>query len=381
MEIDDLDRQLTHALRINGRAGYREIGTVLSVSDQTVARRYRRLRAEAGVRVVGLPNPIELGYETWLIRLRAAPDAALPIARALARRPDTGWVSITSGGTEIACTVRVPASVDRETLLLQKLPRTPRVTSISAHCVVHQFVGGAVGPDLHDDALTAEQIAVLTPARAASGADRSVAHLTPADAPLLEALAWDGRLSYAELAATTGWPESTARRRVQELFESGSLYTDVESDPELYGFRAAVLLWLTVAPSRLATVGAALREHEEIVFAAATTGPTNMQALVVCRDMPEFYRYLTEKLGLLDGVERIESEPLLRIVKQLGMVRVTHRQQRVPESGEYRAGQQADLALPVGPDCAAITAGRAAGRVAGRPRRETGRRPAGRRPS
>jgi hypothetical protein len=29
----------------------------------------------------------------------------------------------------------------------------------------------------------------------------------------------------------------------------------------------------------------------------------------------------TEKLGSLDGVERIESEPLLRSVKQLGTVR------------------------------------------------------------
>ncbi|GAA2649600.1 Lrp/AsnC family transcriptional regulator [Paractinoplanes durhamensis] len=318
MEIDDLDRQVTHALRINGRAGYREIGTVLGVSDQTVARRYHRLRAEAGVRVVGLPNPIELGYETWLLRVRAAPDAAVQIAGALARRADTGWVSITSGGTEIACNVRVPASADRETLLLQKLPRTPRVISVSAHCVVHQFVGGAVGPDLHDDALTAEQIAALTIEK---GDNRSAARLTTADAPLLAALAWDGRLSYAELAATTGWPESTTRRRVQELFESGSLYTDVETKSELYGFRAPVLLWLTVSPSRLAAVGAALREHEEVVFAAATTGPTNVLALANCRDMPAFYRYLTEKLGSLDGVERIESEPLLRNVKQLGTVR------------------------------------------------------------
>ncbi len=106
---------------------------------------------------------------------------------------------------------------------------------------------------------------------------------TPADAPLLEALAWDGRLSYAELAAATGWPESTTRRRVQELFESGSLYTDVEINVEVYGFRAPVLLWLTVSPSRLAAVGAALREHDKIAYAAATTGPTNVAAIVPAR--------------------------------------------------------------------------------------------------
>ncbi|GAB6899346.1 Lrp/AsnC family transcriptional regulator [Kineosporia succinea] len=318
MEIDELDRQLTHALRINGRAGYREIGAVLGVSDQTVARRYRRLRAEAGLRVVALPNPVELGHETWLIRVRTTADAAMPIAGALARRPDTGWVSIASGGTEVACTVRVPASGDRESLLLQKLPRSPRVTSVSAHCVVHQFVGGAVGPDLHDDALSAGQVAALRPVVDAA---RSAVSLTPADEPLLQALAGDGRLSYADLAAVTGLPESTTRRRVQELLESRALYTDVEIETELYGFRAPVLLWLTVAPSRLAAVGEALREHEEIMFAAATTGPTNVQALAVCRDMPALYRYLTGKLGTLEGVERIESEPLLRHIKQIGTVR------------------------------------------------------------
>ncbi|MEV6302593.1 AsnC family transcriptional regulator [Actinoplanes sp. NPDC051861] len=318
MEIDDLDRQVTHALRINGRAGFREIGAVLGVSDQTVARRYRRLREAAGLRVVGLPNPIELGYESWMLRLRAAPDAAASIAAALARRPDTGWVSITSGGTEIACGVRIPATADREALLLQKLPRTPRLVAVSAHCVIHQYVGGAVGPDRRDDALTDAQKQALTPQWPAGP---GAAHLTEADAPLIEALSWDGRRTFTDLAAATGWPESTARRRVQELFGSGSLYTDVEITPEVYGFRAAVLLWLSVAPSRVAAVGELLRGHDEVVFAAATTGPTNVQVTAVCPDMPAFYRYLTERIGTLEGVERIESAPVLKHVKQLGAVR------------------------------------------------------------
>jgi DNA-binding Lrp family transcriptional regulator len=317
VEIDELDRRVTHALRINGRAGFREIGAVLGVSDQTVARRYRRLRDEAGLRVVGVPNPVELGYETWVLRLRAAPDTARQIAGALARRPDTSWVSITSGGTEISCNVRVPATADREALLLQKLPQTPRLVSINAHCVIHHYVGGVVGPDRRDDALTAAEIAALTPTRVAGGA----AHLTDSDAPLLDALSRDGRLSYTDLAAATGWPESTVRRRVQDLFGSGSLYTDVEVDSEVYGYRAMVLLWLSVAPSRVATVGAALAGHEEVVFAAATTGPTNVQVTTACADMPTFYRYATERLGSLDGVQRIESAPVLRHVKQLGPVR------------------------------------------------------------
>ncbi|BAL88678.1 putative AsnC-family transcriptional regulator [Actinoplanes missouriensis 431] len=321
MEIDVLDRQVIYALRINGRAGYREIGAVLGVSDQTVARRYRRLRAEAGLRVVALPNPLTLGQEMWTIRLRTAPDAAVKIAEALARRRDTVWVSLTSGGTEISCSVRVPAAADWESLLLEKLPRTPRLVSVTAHCLIHQFAGGATGADRRDQPLTAEQITALTPDwQPAPTAPTGAARLTSADDRLIDALARDGRMGYTELAAATGWPESTVRRRLRDLLHAGALFCDVEIDPDALGYRGRVMLWLSVAPSRLAAAGAALASHEEIVFAAATTGPTNLNATVVCRDMAEFYRYLTEKIGSLDGVERVESAPLLRHVKQVGAI-------------------------------------------------------------
>jgi DNA-binding Lrp family transcriptional regulator len=319
VEIDMLDRQIVHAMRIDGRAGFREIGAVLGVSDQTVARRYRRLRAEAGVRVVGLPNPIRLGHESWMLRLHTAPDMAATLAESLARRPDTAWVSLFSGGTEISTLVRVAAHADRESLLLQRLPRTPRLVSVSAHCVIHHFVGGAVGPDRRDDALTEEQKAALAPEEAS---DVTTVRLTDGDTALLEVLARDGRAGYAELAAETGWPESTVRRRMRELRRSGAVYYDVEVRPQTFGFLAPVLLWVTVAPARLAAVGAALAGHDEVVFAAATTGATNLVATVICRDMAEFYRYLTERISGLDGVDRVESSPLLRHVKQLGAVRL-----------------------------------------------------------
>ncbi len=358
VEFDALDQQIVHALRIDGRAGYREIGAVLGVSDQTVARRYRRLRETAGVRVVGLPNPIRLGYETWMLRLHTGPDMAMTLARALARRPDTGWVSLSSGGTEISCNVRVPAHADRESLLLERLPRTPRLVSVSAHCLIHHYVGGAVGPDRHDDALTRAQIDTLTPdgipapyalgptapattsatGPPAPGPTATTGPSTPGptsatgpsasppvvlsegDQTLLDALARDGRTAYAELSTATGWPESTVRRRMRELRRTGALYYDVELRSFMFGFHAPVQLWLTVAPAHLAAVGAALTHHEEVVFAAATTGATNMVATVVCRDMAAFYRYLTERVSALEGVDRVESAPLLRHVKQLGAV-------------------------------------------------------------
>ena len=103
--LDEVDRGLIHALHIDARAPFSRIGAVLGVSTQTVARRYQRLRAELGLRVVGLPDPDRAGVTQWILRLTAQPATARTLARSLARRPDTSWVKLTSGGTEIVSIV------------------------------------------------------------------------------------------------------------------------------------------------------------------------------------------------------------------------------------------------------------------------------------
>jgi DNA-binding Lrp family transcriptional regulator len=144
------------------------------------------------------------------------------------------------------------------------------------------------------------------------------ARLEDADRPLLGALARDGRLGYAELAEATGWSESTVRRRMDQLRRTGAVFYDVEVDPTPMGYRARVMLWLSVAPAHLAEVGRALASHPQVVFAAATTGATNVVATVVCPDMAGLYEYLTERVGPLPGIERVETAPSLRHVKQVG---------------------------------------------------------------
>ena len=52
--VDRLDRQLAQCLTADGRAPFSAIAAVIGVSDQTVARRYRRLRSAGLLRVAGL---------------------------------------------------------------------------------------------------------------------------------------------------------------------------------------------------------------------------------------------------------------------------------------------------------------------------------------
>ncbi|NUO98101.1 MAG: Lrp/AsnC family transcriptional regulator [Nonomuraea sp.] len=313
--LDELDRGLLHALQVDGRASFSRIAEVLGVSDQRVARRYRRLRATGLVRVVGVVDRHRLGYQSWAIRLRCTPDAGASIGEALGRRPDTFFVHLLSGGTEISCGAIQRTASDREPLLLAKLARTNRVLAVSAHRTLHMFVGGRIGwAGL--TALSPDQVAHLDAGRVQSS--REAVELGPGDDTLVAELSLDGRAGYSDLAAATGWSESTVRRRMDQLCAAGALFFDMDVAPRLLGYQVEAQLWMSVPPAELDATGRALAEHPEIAFAGATTGPTNLAASVVCRDDADFYRFLTDGLGALPAIRHIETAPIIRTLKRSG---------------------------------------------------------------
>jgi len=313
--VGELDRQLVHCLGVDGRASFSQVAQVLGVSDQTVARRYRRMRSTGLLRVVGLNMVRKAGSLGWFLRMRCVPGSGEAIAAALARRTDTAWIQLLSGDTEVLCSIRSVAREESDSLLA-KLPRSSRIVAVTAHSRLHQFVGGPDGLGFLE-VLPAEQVEPLRqPSR---GGDVELGEL---DFAIFDALAVDGRTPYADLAAATGWSESTVRRRVDQLRDCGALYFDLELDTRAFGFGSSTWLWMSVAPSHLAATGAALAKLPEVAYAAAVTGSANLAACVVCRDETAFYAFLTEKIGSLPGVERVESSPVIRTVKQASTVMV-----------------------------------------------------------
>ena len=311
--IDELDRQLTHCLGVDGRASFSQIAEILGVSDQTVARRYRRLRSAGLLRVVGLDMARMKTSLGWFLRMRCVPGSGEAIAAALARRTDTAWIQLLSGDTEVLCSIRGAAGEESRSLLA-KLPRSSRIVAVTAHSRLHMFVGGQDGLGFLE-VLPAERVEPLR--RPARGGRVELGDL---DSALFDVLAVDGRTPYADLAAATGWSESTVRRRVDQLRDAGVLFFDLELDTAAFGFLSSTWLWLSVPPSQLAATGAALAKFPEVAYAAAVTGAANLAAVVVCRDEPAFYEFLTAKIGSLPSVERVETSPVIRTVKQASSV-------------------------------------------------------------
>jgi DNA-binding Lrp family transcriptional regulator len=361
--LDLLDRQLIRALQIDPRAPFSRIADVLGVSEQTVARRYRRLRADGYLRVLGLVSPRAAGATEWLVRIGCRPGGARRLADALARREDVSWVTLSSGGTEIVCLVRSLSQQQSDELLLQRLPATSQVLSLATHAVLHRFAGQHSDWSGYGDQLTAAQVSQLVgpasagaagpgeparpgeppgpgeparpgeppgpgeparPGEPAGPGERGSARaagpgvLQPSDGLLLAALALDGRMSYAALAQQAGWTEGRVIRRVETLRDTGILYFDVDLAIGLMGFAATAYLWLIVEPARLAAIGDEISRHAEVPFAAAITGSANLITSVVCRDSEALYEYVTTRISAAAGVRQLEISPVLSRVKQAG---------------------------------------------------------------
>jgi len=320
MDPDDL--RIVRALQLAPRASFARIGSALGLPERSVARRYRTLRRGGLIRIFATVNPATAGEHKWMVRVRCRPDSATALATALARRDDVIWMSLTSAGSEITFAMRSLSASSRETLLTRRLPRTAHVLDIDAAVLLHPFLGddpkdwgGLAG------CLTADETAELaaTGARPAGDEDTSgPVPLEPPDQTLVAALAADGRASYADLAAATGMSEGRVTRRLATLLRTRTVFIDMDMCLGAFGYPLAAQLYLRVTPARLHQTGEALAAWPEVSFVAAMSGPHNLLATVVCRDLAELYTFISGRIGALDGVRSCEVAPVLRVVKQAG---------------------------------------------------------------
>ncbi|MGI5129034.1 Lrp/AsnC family transcriptional regulator [Pseudonocardia sp. CA-107938] len=311
--LDDLDRGIVHALHVDGRASFRRIGEVLGVSTQTVTRRYQRLRRDAGLRVAALPPPGAPRREQWLVRLTTTPAGAQVVAEAIARRPDTSWVRLLAGGTEIVA-IASHGRTGSPPPLLQDLPKAASVGTVAAHLVLHTYRGGPTTWPGRFRALTPEQEDALRPARASTASSRAGGE---EERRLRVVLGRDGRTSLADLAALTGWSPATVARRLVELRAAGELFLDVDLDDTVLGVGTRALLWLAVAPRDLDAVARELAGHDALAYVAAITGTHALVAQVLATDPEDLHRYLTGPLAAVRAVHDVETSPVLRTVKSL----------------------------------------------------------------
>lgn len=109
--MDELDRKIIQILQANGRASNARIARDVDVSEGTVRRRLKTLVQEGSIKIIALPDPEVLGYDTEaLVGIQVDPDKIDEVAVLLVELKESSWVSVTTGSFDIFCWVTLPSS-------------------------------------------------------------------------------------------------------------------------------------------------------------------------------------------------------------------------------------------------------------------------------
>ena len=126
--MDKLDIRIISLLQDDGTATNAGISRQVGVSEETVRRRLKRLVQEEYIKVVALPDPAKLGYESEvLIGVQVDADKVDAVSDALAKMDEINWVSVTTGSFDIFAWATLKSSEELSVFLRTKVGVTPGV--------------------------------------------------------------------------------------------------------------------------------------------------------------------------------------------------------------------------------------------------------------
>jgi Lrp/AsnC family transcriptional regulator for asnA, asnC and gidA len=104
--LDDLDKAIIRCLQLDGRRPYAQIGRELKVPEATVRQRAERLISRRVVQVVGVTDPLAMGFQQpALIGLKVEAVKLEEIAQKIAALDEVTYLVVTAGRFDLMCEV------------------------------------------------------------------------------------------------------------------------------------------------------------------------------------------------------------------------------------------------------------------------------------
>lgn len=104
--LDDLDKAIIRCLQLDGRRPYAQIGRELKVPEATVRQRAERLIGRGVVQVVGVTDPLAMGFQQpALIGLKVDAAKLDQIATKIAALDEVTYLVVTAGRFDLMCEV------------------------------------------------------------------------------------------------------------------------------------------------------------------------------------------------------------------------------------------------------------------------------------
>lgn len=142
--LDQIDRRIVAALQSDGRRAFSSIAEQLEISESVVRYRVQRLEKSEILQVVGIADPLKLGFDLMaMVGVKTQPGELGHVARALTELPETSYIASTAGRfdalVELVC--RDTAHFQK---MLTKIRMTPGVAETESFLIleIHKMAYG-----------------------------------------------------------------------------------------------------------------------------------------------------------------------------------------------------------------------------------------------
>ncbi|GEK79578.1 Lrp/AsnC family transcriptional regulator [Agrococcus baldri] len=284
-----LDAAITRALQGDGRASISELAAVVGASRDLVSQRLRVLLERDGLRIVAALDPGVAGHHVLVHTMIAVDGRAAPVAQQIAERPDSVFVSMTSGALPLVVESR-HASIEALHASLDDVRRIPSVRRLRVSTYAEVLKGFFVSNR------------------------RETVSLDALDRELIASLQRDGRASYRALGDAVHLAPSSARARVHRLIDAGVIRISALQSGGPSRTRFAIGIGITavgeagaIADYLLASpaIDFAARAHGVFDFIATVSGAASAPLLAVI-----------EELRAIEQVSALESWTHYDVIKE-----------------------------------------------------------------
>jgi Lrp/AsnC family transcriptional regulator for asnA, asnC and gidA len=101
-EVSELDKRIIEHLQQDGRRPFTQIASDLGVSEAAVRARTNRLVERGILQVVGVTDPLKLGFQQMaMVGIRCERDRLVSVAEEVATFPEVDYVVITAGTYDV----------------------------------------------------------------------------------------------------------------------------------------------------------------------------------------------------------------------------------------------------------------------------------------
>jgi Lrp/AsnC family transcriptional regulator for asnA, asnC and gidA len=145
LRLDDLDRRIIAVLQTDGRRPFSRIAGELDVSESVVRYRVGRLEEHGLLQIVGIADPLRIGFDRMaLLGVRVQPGKLPDVCAAVSALPETSYVAETAGSFDLFVEVVCRDTSHFAELLKERLHRIDGITAVDSFLVlgIHKLAYG-----------------------------------------------------------------------------------------------------------------------------------------------------------------------------------------------------------------------------------------------